>query len=327
MKRGLLFWLLLFKAPIVSAESEKIIFITAPCVGDLLNHAGYERGLWGTLEKELKKCGYTLKQTTSIKNLPDFEFLILNDDLYKNIPYPKNKIILMLWEPPSVIPQSYDKQNHSPYGKIITWYDDWIDNQRYFKFYYPEYRSMISDIVDFDQKKFCTLVANNKKSPHPNELYSQRRATIKFFEQLHNTELDLYGHQWPALRTYKGSIPDKINCIKKYKFCICYENIKNITGYISEKIFNCFQAGCVPVYWGAKNVLDYIPQDCFIARENFTNNQELYTFLKSITKEQYQTYIDAIRNYLENDPRVQLFTRKNCIETIMRALDITPTNS
>jgi len=38
--------------------------------------------------------------------------------------------------------------------------------------------------------------------------------------------------------------------MEQYKFSIYHENARNIPGYITEKIFDSFFAGCVPVYWG-----------------------------------------------------------------------------
>ena len=52
---------------------------------------------------------------------------------------------------------------------------------------------------------------------------------------------------------------------KNISFAICYENARDIPGYITEKIFDCFFAGCVPIYWGgAPNVTDHIPANTFI---------------------------------------------------------------
>ena len=47
---------------------------------------------------------------------------------------------------------------------------------------------------------------------------------------------------------------------------------------VSEKIFDCFAAGNVPIYWGASNVTDYIPEDCFIDMRSFSSFEELYQF-------------------------------------------------
>lgn len=77
-----------------------------------------------------------------------------------------------------------------------------------------------------------------------------------------------------------GTVESKAITLAKYKFCICYENMRDVKGYITEKIFDCFMAGCVPIYWGASNITDYIPADCFIDRRTFTSMEELYVFMK-----------------------------------------------
>ena len=48
---------------------------------------------------------------------------------------------------------------------------------------------------------------------------------------------------------------DKIAFLKSYKFNICPENA-DTPGYITEKIFDSFIAGCIPIYWSEKNLDD-----------------------------------------------------------------------
>lgn len=43
---------------------------------------------------------------------------------------------------------------------------------------------------------------------------------------------------------------DKISYLRQFKFNICPENT-NAMGYVTEKIFESIEAGCIPVYWGA----------------------------------------------------------------------------
>ena len=43
----------------------------------------------------------------------------------------------------------------------------------------------------------------------------------------------------PESATEKEII-EKIAVLKKYKFCICFENTTHLNGYITEKIQNCF---------------------------------------------------------------------------------------
>lgn len=45
---------------------------------------------------------------------------------------------------------------------------------------------------------------------------------------------------------------DKKRFISEYKFNICPEN-SNCAGYVTEKVFQAIDAGCIPVYWGSYN--------------------------------------------------------------------------
>ena len=46
-----------------------------------------------------------------------------------------------------------------------------------------------------------------------------------------------------------GPVPDKRNFLASFRFCICFENSSG-TGYITEKLFDAWLAGCIPIYWG-----------------------------------------------------------------------------
>lgn len=86
--------------------------------------------------------------------------------------------------------------------------------------------------------------------------------------------------------------------MEKYRFSICYENARDIPGYITEKIFDSFFAGCVPVYRGASNVTDFIPKNCFVDKRDFASYEELYKFLKSMPDDDYMAYLNNIENFL-----------------------------
>lgn len=234
---------------------------------------------------------------------------------------PKEKLVLVMWEPPSVQEELYDPKRQALFGKIFTWDDDLVDNERYFKFHYPALNPRIEEIPPFQEKKLCVMIARRLTSRHPNELYSERKRVIKFFEQKPDGEFDLYGYRWKAgkYKNYKGSVDNKLDTLKKYKFSICYENTGNMKGYITEKIFDCFAAGVVPVYLGASNITSYIPESCFIDRRQFRDNEQLYQFLKSMTKEQYQKYLDSAEKFLKSD-RAQIFTNEYFVENFLKHL-------
>ena len=278
------------------------------------------------LKQVIEKLGFSIKITDLKQPLDDLECLLVFEVQSRQMTdliakYPRDKCILFLWEPPTVRPDNYFRQLHAPYGKIFTLLDDIIDNKTYFKFYYPHPRpEMEADLVDFSQKKLCALIACNKRSPYSRELYSKRKEAITFFELLDTQDFDLYGIGWPGnLRTYKGQVSTKRFCLKNYKFSLCYENTRDLSGYITEKIFDSFVAGCVPVYWGARNIEHYIPSECFIDRRQFESNEELYAFLKAISEQEYNKYIQAIQCFLDSDAAVP-FSCNYFVDTILKAI-------
>lgn len=232
----------------------------------------------------------------------------------------KENLVLFMWEPPTVQPEVHDPKVQAQFGKIFTWDDDLVDNKRFFKFHYPNLRPRLKSIPSFEEKKFCTLIASRLSSRFPKELYSEREKAIQFFEDKPG-EFDLYGRFWEkrGYKNYRGTIGDKLAVLKNYKFSICYENTRDVRGYITEKIFDCFAAGSVPIYWGASNVADYIPEECFIDRRKFASYEELYAFLKKMSPEEYDRYLKCTEAFLKSDA-AQVFSPDHFIQTFLQII-------
>lgn len=222
---------------------------------------------------------------------------------------PKEKAILFMWEPPTVLKKMYSPETLRYFKRIYTWDDDLVDDKKFFKFYYPVLKPMADQIPSFQEKKLLTFMFSNKKSKHPKQLYTERENVIKFFEDKPKGDFEFYGQAWrkKGYKNYRGEPKDKLSTMKNYRFSICYENMGNVKGYITEKIFDSFAAGCVPIYLGATNVTDYIPKNCFIDRRAFKNHEELYEFLKNMDEATYNGYIENIRQFLKSD-QAQLFS-------------------
>jgi hypothetical protein len=179
--------------------------------------------------------------------------------------------------------------------------------------------------VSWENKSFLTLLNSNQirriiRPEHifaalfdkslRHELYSLRLSAIEYF---HNkVEFHLYGRNWDkklfgipkrqfkaALSCYKGSVDNKVRTLSNYKFTICFENTV-YEGYITEKIFDCFYAGSVPIYFGAPDILDHIPKNCFIDFRDFSSFSELSFYLQNITKDIFNEYILSINKFLES---------------------------
>jgi hypothetical protein len=231
--------------------------------------------------------------------------------------YPEHKRCVILWEPPSVKAYHYmpDYLAHIPL--VFTWHDDLVDNIKFFKIQYqaPHARPDTCSIMPWSERKLMVMLNANKLSGHAHELYSKRRNFIEFCLQNCPQDFDLYGAGWWQIPVYRGYVQDKLTALCGYKFNIAYENICNIRGYVSEKILDALWAGCVPVYWGADNITDYIPEDCFIDRRLFASDQELYDFLSAMSFEQYSKYLQAIDQFIVS-PEAHQFTVDACIQQL-----------
>ncbi|MGA9187256.1 MAG: glycosyltransferase family 10 [Methanosarcina sp.] len=262
-------------------------------------------------------------------------FRQLVDDKFKNL-------YLLAFESEVIRSDNWDAKNHQYFKKIFTWNDDLVNEKKYLKYYWP---NKIPINLDFDISKkirLCTMIAGHKFNSHPLELYTERIKAIRWFEQNHPEDFDLYGVGWdkycfkkplsslnyikpltrllrPKYPSYKGIIKLKREVLQKYKFAICYENARDISGYITEKIFDCFFAGCVPVYWGAPNINEQIPADTFIDKKKFRTYEELYSYLRNMPDNEYLNYLGAIKDFVEGD-RIHPFNAECFAETIVNEI-------
>ncbi|MEN8907403.1 MAG: glycosyltransferase family 10 [Clostridiales bacterium] len=283
---------------------------------------------------------------TSDINLPEDSDLIIYSDMstIKDINNKKNNF-LILFESELIHKDNWTVKYHKYFDKIFVWNDDWVDGEKYIKYYWP---NKIPDSINFNSSekiKFCTMIVGNKFKLHPLELYSERINTIRYFEQNCLENFDLFGMGWdkPIFKgcfqklnriaflfkflkikypSYKGIVDSKIDILKKFKFSICYENAKDIPGYITEKIFDSFFAGCVPIYWGAPNINNFIPKGTFVNRREFKDNQELYVYLKNMKNNEYENYLVKIKSFLTSE-KAKLFSAESFVSIILNSIDST----
>lgn len=209
-------------------------------------------------------------------------------------------------EPPSVnplnCPEGYKKiKKYFPY--ILTWNDEWVDGETIFKRNIPYFFQNNIGEVPFTERKLLTSISGNKKSAHPDELYSEREKVLTFFENNYPDEIDFYGTGWDGSKhpCYRGKVERKYEVFWNYRFALCFENIKNVSGYVTEKILDCFTSGIVPVYAGAKNADEYIPKECYIDYWQFDSEGQLADYLHSVDEKQFNRYLQAAKVFLESD--------------------------
>lgn len=285
------------------------------------------------LKENMKKNGVNFDiQTVNTPEQSDF-IIYYNMPTFK-IPYPEKSYVIIA-EPPVIFSRNFHKNKYKNFKKVFTWQDDIIDGKKIIQLPYPQ----IFGTVDFNltkKKKLCTLIARNKHSRRKNELFSERYKAVKWFENNHPEDFDLWGNGWaqgviahfsfldikkPTPKVFKGIIPKgkKTEILNEYKFSICYENWLNNCGYITEKIFDCFSASNVPIYLGAQNITKYIPKNCFIDKKHFKTYDELYKFIKNMPDDEYLNYLKNIENFLSSD-EAKFFSHDNWSEIIMKEI-------
>lgn len=212
------------------------------------------------------------------------------------------------------------------------------------------------DIWERRDRKFLAVINANKVTRiKVNELYTERLRAIEYFDR--HGEIDLYGLGWDqppvrlgtrlpravtrierrakaawesvrppsdrlrvaARRAWRGETSRKDVTLGGYTFSICFEN-SILEGWITEKIFDCFYAGTVPIYWGAPDVEHWIPPTCFIDMRQFKSYEDLREFLHALSTDDIEAYRVAARNFLRSE-RFRPFSKRTFAELIVRIVE------
>ena len=298
---------------------------------------------WIYLRESFKKlnCDLVTEDDPISKNA-DFEIHI---DVKKKI---NNTCFSIVLDNSLIYPLNDNKNFLEKYDLFFSWRANHKKHKNFRRINIPYYFNKKNFKIYNQRSGFLIMISNNKSFPTfepKNNLYKERINTIRWFEKFALQDFDLYGGEWnksPKIfgkfgyiihalenfiplyklnilkfKSWKGRVKSKLETLQNYKFSIVYENTDKFDNYITEKIFDCFVAGCVPVYWGPKNVYDYIPQNCFINRNKFNNHKDMYTFLKNFSEKDFFEMQNNIKNFLNSDS-IKLFDAKIFSETIAK---------
>jgi Glycosyltransferase family 10 (fucosyltransferase) C-term len=158
------------------------------------------------------------------------------------------------------------------------------------------------------------------------ELYKDRLDAIRHFSR--STDFDLYGRGWSdtstlsaqearaVARSYRGELPPlgKVSTLSTYRFALCFENTA-FSGYVTEKIFDCFQAGCIPVYLGAPDVTSLVPPGTFIDARDFSDLAGLESFIRALRPEPAREYVVAAADFMSSK-RAEIFSQAHFVRVM-----------
>jgi hypothetical protein len=97
-----------------------------------------------------------------------------------------------------------------------------------------------------------------------------------------------------VLNTTGFPVEDKLKAMRDYRFAITFEN-HLAHGYVTEKLFEALAAGCIPIYWGAREALSDFNPDAFIYAPDFESLDALVSHIASVDQspEQQRKYLTA----------------------------------
>ncbi len=193
---------------------------------------------------------------------------------------------------------------------------------------------------NFDDKKFIAFVSSAKSIKKwwkiilikilygfsIKDIYPERQKIIKLLSQ--KDGFDLYGYGWDKSenldtstiqKVYKGIVDDKFETIKNYKFTLCFENTV-FPGYVTEKIFDALFAGSVPVYYGAPDIKQFIPDDVFIDVRDFKSYDDVYAYISTMGRQKYDDYIKATENFIKSE-KYKIFSQEHYTKLVLEILN------
>lgn len=164
--------------------------------------------------------------------------------------------------------------------------------------------------------------------------YQGRRDIARAAEQFPGELLDVYGSNWNGRNSgwYYRFFPDapynaargtfnadKLTLLSQYRFVIAYENFVSDVGYISEKIFDAFHAGAVPIYLGDAEVEKSIDSECFVDARRFRSPRAVLEFVRDCNRTEWEKLRAAGQRYLKSE-QIRWFQPEHFAKTMVNAI-------
>ena len=174
------------------------------------------------------------------------------------------------------------------------------------------------------KEKFCAFVVTNPRQPMRNSAFHWLSA-YKRVDSAGRLFNNVGGDIFAGLGGAGGELK-KHEFLKKYKFCLAYENDKS-DGYMTEKWLHAKAAGCIPIYWGdPKADRDFDMDSCIDAR-NVRTPQELIELVAKVDTDEGEWRRLAMKPALD-DVRRDLVRRtlSECSRRILAAAGVATEN-
>ncbi|MDJ0510073.1 MAG: glycosyltransferase family 10 [Crocosphaera sp.] len=248
-----------------------------------------------------------LRDFTYVENPSEADvFVSINGKCSPN--FVLSKTILMITEPRSRDPYRgmYTKNFRNIFGGFMGINKE-VDIAQDEFYFVPQSYGGILDIKEEPENFMAMIHQRYKKEYRDLPGDREREKAVKFFDQTLGYDFHTYGRVWHKTLPWenvgwKGTLPgsimgnEKISTLRNYKFVLCFENSRE-NGYISEKIFSSLFSGSIPIYFGAPDISDCIPKDCYIEFDG-QDYDALYKEIQSIDSQKCQEMRTCARQFL-----------------------------
>ncbi|WIA10846.1 hypothetical protein OEZ85_011012 [Tetradesmus obliquus] len=151
---------------------------------------------------------------------------------------------------------------------------------------------LVTNLVD--DRSVC-MVLMNRRSHGPfvvRNTLLQRQEHLRQFYMKDLRHATVFGIGWdaselgPGVRVghVLGKVADprsSVAIMQHFTFAVVIENV-DADGYVSEKLYDCLVAGCIPVYYGNNNELVGVPEDLYIDLKQFATSAQLQQHLDTV---------------------------------------------
>lgn len=101
-------------------------------------------------------------------------------------------------------------------------------------------------------------------------------------------------------RFYFGTVESKWNALRHANFALAIEN-DIAEGYVTEKIFDCFLSGTIPIYRGPASVKKVIDPHAFIFLDDFKSVEHALDHALALSRNERLEMLKAAAKWMKND--------------------------
>lgn len=236
----------------------------------------------------------------------DFPFCDKRD--YNAIEEVSDNVVKIFYTPEAILPKLDN------FDLVIGF--DRIENNKFFRFpYYDLVGSNKKNNVDYDRGKdlgvcnphkeyfACFLVSNNSTMNTRNNLPMDGCiARSSIFNKLSKYKRVESGGKYANNIGKIISGEETTKWLSNCKFVIAYEN-QSYNGYITEKPFQAYFAGAIPIYYGDKTAVTDINKKAVIYAGDFNSEEDLIEYIKKVDNDD-KLYCDIWNEKIIIDPEM-----------------------